>query len=178
MAKGNSWKTRNHSYREPRKILERELKSVPQYKVEDLYISPFTQKKRYDEDGHWQYVAIERRTAPTGIHIMDEYLRYLAAGKSDIQAFVDAHGLKTEELAAMVFILTGMKGVRFRQLYQVRMVDDLLRYTDLPFDEVAKRSGLGSPNNMYLSLRRECNMSATERRDFLRKEGDLGRFRM
>ena len=54
----------------------------------------------------------------------------------------------------------------------------LLRYTVLPFDEVARRSGLGSPNNMYLALRREYNMSASERRAFLQKEGDVGRFRL
>jgi hypothetical protein len=31
---------------------------------------------------------------------------------------------------------------------------------------------------MYLALRREYNMSATERREFLRKEGDAGRFKV
>ena len=71
-----------------------------------------------------------------------------------------------------------MKGVRFRQLYQMRLADDLLRFTDLAFDEVARRSGLGSPNNMYLALRREYDMSASERRAFLRQEGDAGRFRL
>ena len=44
--------------------------------------------------------------------------------------------------------------------------------------EVARRSGLGSPNNMYLALRREYDMSASERRAFLQKEGDAGRFRL
>ena len=86
--------------------------------------------------------------------------------------------MKVEELAAMVFILTDVKGVRFRQLYQMRRCDDLLRYTDLPLADVVRRSGLGSPNNMYLALRREYNMSATERRHALRSEGDAGRFRL
>ena len=182
MARGNSWKTRNRTnvdYGYPaRKIMKRELKSKPQYTLDDLFISPFTQKRRYDEDGHWQYVPIERRTTPTGIRVMDDYLRYLADGQSDMQAFADRHGLKTEEVGALVFILTGIKGVRFRQLYQIRLVDELLRYTDMPYDEVARRSGLGSPNNMYLALRREYNMSASERRMFLRKEGDAGRYKL
>ena len=143
-----------------------------------MFISPFTQKKLWDEDGRWRYVPIERRTTPTGIRVMDDYLRYLADGLSDMQAFADRHGLKTEEVGALVFILTGIKGVRFRQLYQIRLVDELLRYTDMPFDEVARRSGLGSPNNMYLALRREYNMSASERRAFLRKSGDAGRYRL
>lgn len=182
MAKGNSWKTRNRtnvSYGYPaRTILKRELKSKPQFSLNYLFISPFTQKRRYDEDGHWEYVPNERRTSPTGLWMMDDYLRYLADGNSDMQAFADRHGLKTEEVGALVFILTGMKGVRFRQLYQMRLVDELLRYTDMTPAEVARRSGLGSQNNMYLALRREYNMSATERRAFLRKEGDAGRYRL
>lgn len=182
MAKGNSWKTRNWTAADfghaPRKIMKRELKSEPQFKFDELYITPFMQKKRYDEDGQWKYVAVERNMKPTGLRIMDDYLGYLTAGHSDMQAFADRHGLKLDEVGAMVFILTGIKGVRFRQLYQMRIVDDLLRYTDMAFDEVARRSGLGSPNNMYLALRREYNMSATERRHFLRKEGDVGRFRL
>lgn len=182
MAKGNSWKTRNRTAaergREGRKIVKRELKSRPQFALEQLYIAPFTSRKRFDEDGRWEYVAIERNLKPTGINVMDDYLKYLSEGRSDMGAFADRHGLRTEEVAALVFILTGVKGVRFRQLYQMRLADDLLRFTDMAFDEVARRSGLGSPNNMYLALRREYNMSATERRHFLRKEGDVGRFRL
>lgn len=182
MAKGNSWKTGNRTNadrgREGRKIVKRELKSEPQFTLEEMYITPFTLRKRFDEDGRWEYVPVERDLKPTGIKIMDDYLGYLSAGRSDMQAFADRHGLRTEEVAALVFILTGMKGVRFRQLYQMRLADDLLRFTDLPFDEVARRSGLGSPNNLYLTLRREYNMSASERRAFLQQEGDAGRFRI
>lgn len=182
MAKGNSWKTRNRTAADfgykGRTIAKRELKSEPQFKFDDLYITPFTQRKRYDEDGRWQYVEVERNARPTGLYVLDDYLRYLSAGHSDMQAFADRHGLKTDEVGALVFILTGTKGVRFRQLYQMRLADDLLRYTDLTPAEVAQRSGLGSPNNLYLALRREYNMSATERRAFLRKEGDAGRYRL
>jgi AraC-like DNA-binding protein len=88
------------------------------------------------------------------------------------------HGIRTEELAALVFILTGLKGALFRQRYQARLADDLLRYTDLPLAEIARRSGLGSQINLYQALRRDCNMSATERRHFLRQEGDEGRFEL
>ena len=182
MAKGNSWKTRNRTNTsrglEGRKIVKRELKTRPQFALEQLYIAPFMSRKKFDENGRWEYVAIERNSAPTGIWVMDDYLAYLSAGRSDMRAFADSHGLRTEEVAALVFILTGVKGVRFRQLYQMRLADDLLRFTDLPFDEVAQRSGLGSPNNLYLALRREYDMSASERRAALRLDGDLGRFRI
>ena len=179
MAEGNSWKTRQwvhrHYHDEPRKFLKRELKEEPQFKFDDLYTPPFTKKKRYDEDGRWQYVAITKNPSPTGIRVMDEYLAQLASGNFDIVGFATGLGLKSDEINALVLILTGIKGYRFRQLYQLRVADDLLRYTDLPPAEVARRSGHGSPNNFYLALRREYNMSATERRRFLRRDGDLGR---
>ena len=180
MAKGNSWKHRNSTNadfgREPRHFLKRELRSKPQFSLDDLFITPFTKKKRFDEDGHWQYVPIARNMSPTGIHVMDDYLRSLSRPDFSIGAFAARHGLKTDEVNALVFILTGIKGTIFRQLYQARMTDELLRYTDLPFDEVARLSGHGSPSNCYLSLRRDCNMSPPERRRFLRQPGDLNRY--
>jgi len=178
MRKGNAWKHRNDRpyFRTKRIVEKRELKSTPQYTLDDLYISPFTRRVRYDEDGRKYYVNIERNTSPTGIHVMDDFLRYMADGGSDVGTFVNRHGIHTDELAALLFILTGMKGALFRQQYQARLADDLLRYTDLSLAEVARRSGIGSQINLYQVLRRDCNMSGTERRRFLRQEGDLGRF--
>lgn len=178
MAKGNAWKHRNDPPRGStrRTTAKRELLSKPQYTLDDLYIPPFTRRRRYDEDGRWQYVSVERNTSPTGIQVMDEYLRLLTAGESDVGVFAARHGLTTGEVAALVFILTGVKGARFRQLYQARLADDLLRYTSLPLPEIARRSGLGTPINLYQTLRREWNMSATERRQTLRSDGDEDRF--
>ena len=182
MATGNSWKTRNEHSRshsdEPRIVKKHKLKSKPQFTIDDLYITPFTQKKEYDKDGHWKYVPVERNMEPTGIHVMDDLLRFLAGGGSSMQTFAEGHGLTTEEVSVLVFILTGMKCMRFRQLYQMRLVDDLLRFTDLGYDQVARRSGLGSPNNMYLALRRDYDMSGSERRRYLRYEGDLDRYKL
>lgn len=182
MAKGNSWKTRNARPWIPpeqrRHLRKRELTVEPQYTLDDLYITPLRERRRYDERGRYTWVAVERRTEPTGLRIVDDYLQYLTAGCNDIGAFCGRYGLKTEELSAVVFMLTGERGVRFRQRYQMRMVDELLHYTDLPIDEVARRSGLGSPNNLYLALRREYNQSATERRRALQRDGDAGFYRL
>lgn len=180
MATGNAWKHRNDPRRgRVRRLTEkRELKSKPQFTLDDLYITPFTRRRRYDEDGRISYVAVERNTSPSGILVMDDYLRCLTAGSADIAAFVGRHGIRSEELAALVFILTGMKGARFRQLYQARLADDLLRYTNMTLAEVARRSGIGSQINLYQALRRDCNMSATERRQFLRRQGDAGRYKL
>lgn len=48
-----------------RNILANE--GTPQYTLDQLYITPFTRRKRWDEDGHWQYVNIERNLSPTAL---------------------------------------------------------------------------------------------------------------
>ena len=79
MAKGNAWKHRNDPPKGYTKRVteKRELRSTPQYTLDDLYITPFTRRRRYDEEGRRYYVDVERNTSPTGIHVMDDYLRYL-----------------------------------------------------------------------------------------------------
>lgn len=182
MATGISWKTRNKpadgSCAMRRPNVKRALTEAPQFRAEDWYITPFAERKLFDEDGRWHYVAVGRNLEPTGLRILDDYLRYLSGGGSDVQAFAARHGVRMAEVNAMIFVLTGVTGLRFRQLYQMRLVDDLLRYTDMTPSEVARRSGLGGSNNLYLALRREYDMSATERRRAVRQEGDLGRYRL
>ena len=156
--KGDSWK---HRWYRPhglsgirRNYVKRELKIEPQYRFEDLYIMPFRERRIYSEDGKVSYVPIEQQRKLTGIHIFDAYVEYLAQCNSDINAFVDRYGLKVTDIDSLVFVLTGMRGVDFRQKYQVQIADDLLRYTDLTIAEVAKRTGIGSPNNLYLTYKR------------------------
>ena len=130
------------------------------------------------EDGKVSYVPIEQQRKLTGIHIFDVYVEYLAQCNSDINAFVDRYGLKVTDIDSLVFVLTGMRGVDFRQKYQVQIADDLLRYTDLTIAEVAKRSGIGSANNLYLTFKREFNLAPGYRRLRIRQEGDLGRYKL
>lgn len=115
---------------------------------------------------------------PTGFKLFDAYVQYLAQGGSDLQAFADKHGLRREDIDSMVFMFTGMRGVDFRLKYQVRMAEELLRYTDLEIPEVAKRSGVGSANNLYLTFKREFNLAPGYRRLRIRQEGDLGRYKL
>jgi len=180
--KGDSWK---HRWYRPhglsgirRNYVKRELKIEPQYRFEDLYIMPFRERRIYSEDGKVSYVPIEQQRKLTGIHIFDAYVEYLAQCNSDINAFVDRYGLKVTDIDSLVFVLTGMRGVDFRQKYQVQIADDLLRYTDLTIAEVAKRTGIGSPNNLYLTFKREFNIAPGYRRLRIRQEGDLGRYKL
>ena len=95
-----------------------------------------------------------------------------------MQAFADRHGLRREDIDSLVFVLTGRRGVDFRMAYQVRMADELLRYTDMTVAEVSHRAGFGSANNLYLTYKREFGLAPGYRRTRLRREGDVGRFRV
>ena len=56
-------------------------------------------------------------------------------------------------------------------------MDELLRYTSLSLAEVARRSGLGSAHNLYLTTKREFGEAPAEHRKNLREPGDEGRYR-
>lgn len=180
---GNAWKTRQAKSKGgrwgiPREFTERKLKVEPQFKFNDLFITPFTQKRHYSEEGVVSYVPIERNLTPTGIRIFDEYLQYLAGGGSDLQAFADQRGLRREDIDSLVFVLTGMRGVEFRLQYQRWTAWYLLLYTDMSVAEVAKRSGIGSANNLYLTFKRDYNLAPGYYRIRNRKKGDVGRYKL
>lgn len=179
---GTSWKRRNKHSEYWRSIVPirnftpRTLAVKPQYTLDDLYISPFRKRRVYNEDGIGRYEALEVKTEPTGIEVFDKYLNYLAKGNSGMENFASALGARVEDIDSIVFLLTGMRGVDFRMTYQLRLADDLLRYTNLEMAEVGRRSGIGTPTNLYYAYKRAYNVSPTRRRSQLRKKMDLGRY--
>ena len=179
---GTSWKRRNRQFENYRKYVSvrqlepRVLAVKPQYTLEDLYISPFRKRRVYNEDGIGRYEALEVKTEPTGIEVFDKYLNYLAKGNSGQENFASALGARVADIDSIVFLLTGMRGVDFRMAYQLRLADDLLRYTNLEMTEVGRRSGIGTPTNLYYAYKRAYNVSPTRRRSQLRKKMDLGRY--
>ena len=161
-----------------RKWIKGEFVGTPQWTLDKMYISPFTSQRRYDEDGVEHYDDIERNLHPTGIDVMDHYLRWLEEGKNDVAAFCQIYGIRTEDLNSFVFILTGMTSPAFSRAYQLRMADELLRYTDMTIPAVARRSGLGSHTNFCVIIQRFYKQTPSKRRKSLRKKGDEGRFRV
>ncbi len=179
---GNAWRYRQYKprfshYRTPRQFQPRTLLDEPQFTFEDLYISPLHWKRRYSEQGELCYVDLPK-PKPTGIRMFDAYLYYLSEGNSDLKAFADQHGLRRDDIDSMVFILTGMRGVDFRLKFQLRMAEELLRFTSLSLAEVARRSGIGSANNLYLTYKREFNIAPGYRRLQLRNKGDVGLYKV
>ncbi len=155
-----------------------EIWEEPQFPFKSVYIHPFRLQRHYADDGTVSYSEITRNLEPTGIKIFDDFLRYMTAGNSDLQVFADRYGLRITDIDSMIFVLTGMRGVDFRQKYQVRMADQLLRFTEMTIAEVAKRSGHGSANNFYLAYKREFNLAPGYRRKAIRKPGDVGKYKL
>ena len=159
--------------RRPRKYL-----GTPQWTLEKLFITPFTARRKYDEDGEESWVKIEPRLQPSGVEVMDHYLRRLTEGKDKVDDFCAIYGLRSEDLDSLIFILTGMKGVDFRQAYQLKLADVLLRYTDMNVYEIAERAGFGSHTNLCVIMKKMIGRTPTERRNELRQRGDAGRYRI
>ena len=72
---GISKRRRIMSYHSWEKRPPREFRGKPQWTLDKMYISPFTARRWYDEEGVMHYDAVERNTAPTGVEVMDHYLR-------------------------------------------------------------------------------------------------------
>ncbi len=151
----------------------------PQYKFEDLFVSPLTHRRTADADGNIIYVPIEqpRNMTPTGIKVMDDFIQHLARGEFDVMKFCKQYNARTSDLDGMVFLLTGMSYQAFRAKWQIHTADLLLRYTNMGVAEVARRCGMGSRTNMYFIYERELDTSPTERRHALRQQGDVGRYK-
>jgi AraC-like DNA-binding protein len=147
---GEAWKHRHYRWKsgEPEPRIKRKLKVEPQFSFEQLYISPLHQQQ-------WN---------GTGIHILDEYARMLSEGATDFKPLYERYGVSAKDFSSLAFILTGLSAQEMRMKYQVRIMDELLRFTDMPPAEVARRSGIGTLNNLYLVCKRTYNQSPVEHR--------------
>ena len=144
--------------------------------LDDLYISPFTHVRRYDDNGQPIYTPLERKLHPTGLYAADLLLQSLTNGTTNLAAIARRLGCSGRDLSGLVRCLTGQPSDDFRNQYRQRLVDDLLRFTSLSLAEVALRSGIGSERNLYSFCRRHHGCTPSDRRNQIRKVGDEGRF--
>lgn len=183
--KGEAWKHRNdrpwrEKYRRRPTPKKRQAGFQAQWTVEQLWRNPFKEERRYKTDGVrlWtEYVAVGA-PASTGVKIFDDWLQFLSEGNYEARVFCRRYpGLRTADLDALAFTLTGIRGQEFGLKYRAMTLDVMLRYTDLPLDEVARRSGVGSMNNLYITCKREWGVAPRYRRAAIQKKGDVGRYR-
>ena len=159
----------------------RKYQGQPQWTVNDLYISPFTAKRRYDEEGEAHYEPIARNLNPTGVKVKwDHYLRRLTGGQGRAEGVLcPIYGLRTADLDSLIYILTGMKGETSAPPTGYGWPTTCLRYTDLPIKEVARRSGLGSHSNFCVFIRRNhAHSRPPQRRMILQQKHDAGRYKL
>ena len=162
---------RLHAQRTKRKANQR-----VQFAPEQIYISPFTQRRITNAAGQAEYVATERNLTPTGVWVVDECLCAFAAGKDPAETIRSRYGLTVEMLSAVFFALTGRTYQAVRDAYMMRVADELLRYTDLTMGEVARRAGFSTPQFFTRVISRTYGTTPTKRRRALRREGDRGRY--
>ena len=187
--RGNAWKFRHRhplqGKAKPQSI--RELKMKAQFTFDEFYCSPLCEERSYEvkEDGIGKPQLVENYVArdlpevrKTGIWVIDEYISSLAAGQFDVSVFCEERGLRISDIDSLVFMLTGMRGIDFRQRYQLQVMNELLRYTTLTPAEVARRSGFGSAFNLYQTTKREYGEAPVEHRKNIREPGDEGRYRI
>ena len=143
---------------------------------EELYISPFSRRRLYDPDGHVTYVNIERNLRPTGIDQLDFIARTLSSGANDYEWMAGQMDVRYEDLCAFVRVMTTCSAHELRRSIMFLLADDLLRYTNLNVDEIARRCGASSAPNLSQMYRDNRHTTPFSRRKRLRQEGDLGRF--
>lgn len=144
--------------------------------LDDLYISPFTSARYYDDNGQPRYRPLERNLHPTGIYAVDLLLQSLTLGCGSLTALARRLGCSSRDISGLIRCLTGQPSDQFRTAYRKRLVTDLLRFTDLSLPEVAVRSGIGKKRNLHLFTNQHFGCTPEELRQRIRKVGDNGRF--
>ena len=144
--------------------------------LEELYISPFTKARRFDDNGQPYYVALTRDLNPTGIYAADMLLRSFTNGYPSLSDVAGQLGCDGRDLSGLLRCLTGMPSEEFRTAYRKRIVSELLRYTSLPLAEIAARSCIGSTRNLSFFCNQHFRCTPNELRRRLRQQGDEGRF--
>lgn len=146
--------------------------------VDELYITPFTSRRVYSEDGAISWMPVERNLTPTGQRHLDFIARSMSEGHADFSWMAQRLRCSTADLCAMIRVLTGMDGRDFRHEYSFRLVDDLLRYTSMTVAEIARRTGFHSASSLCQQYMKYRHFSPDAHRKVIRQERDEGRYRL
>lgn len=161
-----------------RKEKELDMAELKLMTVDDLYISPFVARRVYNEDGVMSWVPIERNVNPTGMPVVDFIARSLAEGRSNMEWIARQLGCSGADLQGWSRAMTGMDFREFRRAYLFRVADDLMRYTSLSIDEVARRSGFCSASLLGQQYRKYRDRTPVEVRQSIRQPRDEDRYKV
>ena len=154
------------------------MEQVKPLTIDEIYIPPFTARRTYDEEGRLRWVPLERNLEPTGQRHVDAFIRAFAEGHSDPQWIADRLGCRRQDIWGLVRALTGMDIREFRHAYGFRLADDLLRYTSLTIDEIARRSGFRCASLLCQQYLKYYRCTPDQRRQRLREARDEDRYRV
>ena len=154
------------------------MEPIKYLSLDEIYISPFTARRVYDEDGRMKWVAVERNLSPTGQRHLDFIARSMSEGHSDFEWLAARLGCKKTHLWGLLRALTGMSANEFRLAYIFRLADDMLRYTTMTVDEVARHSGCYSASCLCQQFLKYRGFTPAARRRALRGDRDAGKYRV
>ena len=154
------------------------MEGIKPLTIDELYISPFTARRVYDEDGRMRWLTVERNLSPTGQRHLDFIARSFVEGHSDYSWMASQLGCSREELWGLIRALTGMDAREFRREYMFRMADDLLRYTTMTIAEVARRVGSGTAARLCQLYVKNRGITPAAHRRALRGDRDAGKYRV
>ena len=149
---------------------------VPQFKPEEIYISPFKGVRYYEgSTAKPRYRPVERNMSPTGVHLLDEFLRLVCTSGNYTQRSLELRlGGDIRDFSAMCRLLTGLSFSELHDAMRLRLADDLLRYTDFEVKKIAKLCGFGNYSAMFKLFERTYKYAPGVRRWKIRNSGDVG----
>ena len=144
--------------------------------LDDLYINIFRLKRIYEPDGTIRWEPLQVNRQPTGIKALDHIFQEMSRGNFSLDHIAKQLECEAKDLYGAIKLLTGMKASQFKRAYQLRVADELMRYTELPLDEVAQRCGTSSRQGLNQLYKSMINTTPATRRFLIRKQNDVGRY--
>ena len=118
---------------------------------------------------------MEQTRQRTGIGLLDLVVDCLIAGLDPCEAAYKL-GIAEEKLSASLLALTGLPITSLRKQWRMQLAYDLLRYTELPIDEVMKRCCYTSKPTFCNVVRQVWGSTPATIRRSARQHGEIGKF--
>ena len=150
--------------------------TIAQWPFERLYVAPFTQRRGFDERSlTYRMVPMEQARQLTGIKVLDMVVDRLIKGPGP-KKNPRYRGYTDPKLSATIQKLTGLTLPELRMHWHMQVARDLLRYTELPLQQVMQRCGYTSMPTFSRTVRRWWGVSPQHLRILARNSGDIGKY--
>lgn len=129
---------------------------IPYLTLEKIYVSPIQQTENglYRCRTHDEMLSVE--IPPSGCNLMDAIARTLACCNcSSPMDVANILQVNVKKLSAAVELFCVTKLSKLIEDYQLRMIVELARYTQMTLEETAERCGFASGSNVAHLLKRK-----------------------